>query len=122
MTYISHITYITHIVSKTHVTYITHMMKLIFKTYKKNKYIKMKYIYKYIMYKNLYIKMTNNYHKKHKENLRQESPERYQNISEKGKDRKNAKKGPRKISKFYRKRISIIVNVIKIFPRNKSRS
>ena len=82
----------------------------------------MKYIYKYIMYKNLYIKMTNNYHKKHKENLRQESPERYQNISEKGKDRKNAKNGPRKISKFYRKRISIIVNVIKIFPRNKSRS
>ena len=63
----------------------------------------MKYIYKYIMYKNLYIKMTNNYHKKHKENLRQESPERYQNISEKGKDKKMQKKAQERYQNFTEK-------------------
>ena len=39
----------------------------------------------------LYIKMTNNYYQKHKIRLRKESRKKYQNFSEKGKN-KNQKK------------------------------
>ena len=47
----------------------------------------------------VYIKMVNKYHQKHKENLLKEAHERYQNLSEKEKE----------------KSVSIIVNVIRIF-------
>ena len=46
--------------------------------------------------------MTSNYYKKHKEKLQKEAPERYQNLSEEKKES-----------------VTIIVNVIKIFLRNK---
>ena len=36
----------------------------------------------------LYIKMTNNYYQKHKEQLRKEARERYQNLSKEEKDKK----------------------------------
>ena len=69
--------------------------------------------------------MTNNNYQKHKERLRKEAREKYQNLSEEKKKQK-AKKGSRKISNFYcrqkrKKSISIIVNVTKIFLRNKKR-
>ena len=44
--------------------------------------------------------MTNKYDQKQKERLRKEAPERYQNISD-GKKEQKAKRGLRKISKFY---------------------
>ena len=43
--------------------------------------------------------MTNNYYQKHKERLQKEALERYQNVSEKEKE-KRRKKGLRNISKF----------------------
>ena len=55
------------------------------------------------MYKNLYIKMTNNCHKKHKENLRQKSPERFQNISEKENTEKRQKKSRDRYQNFTEK-------------------
>ena len=36
----------------------------------------------------LYIKMTNNYYQQHKEKLRKESREKYQNITEEEKEKK----------------------------------
>ena len=42
--------------------------------------------------------MVNKYYQKHKERLRKEARERYQNLSEKEKD-KRQKEGPRQISK-----------------------
>lgn len=47
----------------------------------------------------LYIKIGNNYYKKHKERLQIEEREKYQNLFEKEKD-KRQKKGCRKTSKF----------------------
>ena len=43
----------------------------------------------------LYIKITNNYYQKHKERLRKEAREKYQNLSEeeKGKSQKEAREG-----------------------------
>ena len=43
----------------------------------------------------LYIKITNNYYQKHKERLRKEAREKYQNLSEeeKGKRQKEAQEG-----------------------------
>ena len=43
----------------------------------------------------LYIKITNNYYQKHKERLRKEAREKYQNLSEeeKGKRQKEAREG-----------------------------
>ena len=61
--------YITHIIYVTHITHI------------KNQW---KYFYKFF----LYIKIRNNYYQKHKEKLRKESQERYQNLSEEEKDKR----------------------------------
>ena len=88
---------------------------IIFKAYKK--YLQNIF---YIFF--LYIKMTNNYYQKHKEDLwkeareihqklseekkikkQKEADEKYQNLSEDEKLQK-AKKCPRKISKFYWRR------------------
>ena len=44
--------------------------------------------------------MTNNYYQKHKEKLRKEARERYQNISKEEKDKKQ-KKGSSQISKSF---------------------
>ena len=44
--------------------------------------------------------MVNKYYHKHKERLQKEARERYQNLSEEEKD-KRQKKGLRKISTFY---------------------
>ena len=43
----------------------------------------------------LYIKITNNYYQKHKERLRKEAREKYQNLSEeeKGKSQKETREG-----------------------------
>ena len=46
----------------------------------------MKKLVKYFFF--LYIKMTNNYHKKNKENLQKEARKRYQSFSEKEIDKK----------------------------------
>ena len=51
------------------------------------------------------MEMTNNYYQKHKEKLQKEVHKRYQNPSEEEKEKKS---------------ISIIVNEIKIFLKNKS--
>ena len=45
--------------------------------------------------------MTTNYYEKHKEKLRKEARERYQNLSEKGKDKRQKKKDWRQISKSF---------------------
>ena len=50
----------------------------------------------------LYIKITNNYYQKHKENLQEETHKRYQNISAEEKEKNE--KNPKKISKFYWRR------------------
>ena len=49
--------------------------------------------------------MTNNYYQKHKEKLRKEACERYQNLFEE-KKKKRAKKCPRQILKSFRRRES----------------
>ena len=51
----------------------------------------------------MYIKMVYKYYQKHNERLQKEAHERYQNLSEKEKWLR-AKKGSRKISKFYWRR------------------
>ena len=70
----------------------THILKIIFKAYKKmlTKYFLINFF--------LYIEMVNKY-QKHKERLRKETRERYQNLSEEEKDKKQ--KSLRKISTFY---------------------
>ena len=68
--------------------------------------------------------MTNKYHQKNKERLRKEARERYQNLSE------EQKIGKKKVQELYQnfteeekeEKHRIILNVIKIFLRNKSRS
>ena len=52
----------------------------------------------------LYIKMSNKYYQKHKEKLKKTTRERYQNLSQEEKE----------------KSVSIIMDVIRIFLRNKS--
>ena len=54
----------------------------------------------------VYIKVVNKYYQKHKENLQKEGRERYENLSEEEKEKKS---------------ISIIVNVIRIFLKKKSK-
>ena len=53
----------------------------------------------------LYINVTNNYYQKHKEKLRKEACERYQNLFEE-KKKQRAKKCPRQILKSFRRRES----------------
>ena len=55
----------------THLIYITHNLNVFFEAYEKILFI--------IFF--LYIKMTTNYYQKHKEKLRKEAQERYQNLS-----------------------------------------
>ena len=86
MTKITHITYISHIISMTkitHITYIPHTIKLILKVYKK--------LIKYLQFFFLYIKMTNNYYQKQKERLQKEALEKYQNLFEEKKDKRQKK-------------------------------
>ena len=85
-------------------SYNTHIVKLILKAHKNDK----------------------NYYQKHKERLKKKAREKYQNFSEEEKDKRQKKKPekdfkiqPQKIKK---KSFRIIVNVIQIFLRNKSRS
>ena len=54
----------------------------------------------------VYIKVVNKYYQKHKENFQKEGRERYENLSEEEKEKKS---------------ISIIVNVIRIFLKKKSK-
>ena len=54
----------------------------------------------------VYIKVANKYYQKHKEKLQKEGRERYENLSEEEKEKKS---------------ISIIVNVIRIFLKKKSK-
>ena len=63
----------------------THILKIIFKAYKK---MLTKY---FLISLFLYIEMVNKYYQKHKERLRKETPERYQNLSEEEKDKKQKK-------------------------------
>ena len=61
--------------------------------------------------------MVNKYYQKHKEKLRKEALERYQNFSEE--EKKKGKKGPETDIKIFLKRkkkksVSTIVNVIRI--------
>ena len=67
--------------------------------------------------------MTTNIYQKHKEKLRKEAHERYQNISEEEKDKSQKKvqdKYQNLSEKEKEKSFSIIANVIRIFLRNKS--
>ena len=68
--------------------------------------------------------MTNNYHLKHKKRLRKEAREKYQNLSEEEKDKrqKKARERYQNLTEDEKKSFSIIVNVIRIFLRNKNRS
>ena len=52
------------------------------------KKILIKKIKKDLIFFFLYIKMTNNYYQEHKEQLRKEARERYQNLSKEEKDKK----------------------------------
>ena len=67
--------------------------------------------------------MENNYYQKYKERLRKEAHERYQNLSEDEKD-KRGKKARERYQNFTKEKKSfgIILNIIKIFLRNKKRS
>ena len=62
--------------------------------------------------------MTNKYHQKHKERLRKEAREKYQNLSkeEKDKRRKKAQERYQNLTEEEKK------GVIRIFLRNKSKS
>ena len=70
--------------------------------------------------------MTINYYQKHKEKLRKEARERHQNLSEEEKEKrqKNAQGRYENLSEEENEKKSaiIIVNVIRIFLRNKSKS
>ena len=63
----------------------THILKIIFKAYKK---MLTKY---FLISLFLYIEMVNKYYQKHKERLRKETRERYQNLSEDEQDKKQKK-------------------------------
>ena len=70
--------------------------------------------------------MATNYYKKHKGNLLKETREKYQNVSEEEKDKmgKMARDGyQNNLSKEEKrnKSVNIIVNVIRIFLRNKNK-
>ena len=67
--------------------------------------------------------MRNSYYPKHKEKLQKEARERYQNRSEEEKD-KRQKKARDKYQNLSeeKKSVSIIVDVIRIFLRKKSKS
>ena len=70
--------------------------------------------------------MTINYYQKHKEKLRKEARERHQNLSEEEKEKrqKNAQGRYENLSEEENEKKSaiIIVNVTRIFLRNKSKS
>ena len=69
--------------------------------------------------------MVNKYNQKHKEKLRKEAHERYQNLSkeEKDKRRKKAQDRYQNLSEEEKEKenISIIVNVIRIFLKKKKK-
>ena len=65
-----------------HITYKIHTIKLIFEAYKK----KLKKFFLHFFF--LYIKITNNDYQKHKERLRKEAREKYQNLSDEEKDKR----------------------------------
>ena len=65
--------------------------------------------------------MTNKY-QKHKEKLPREACERYHNLSKDKKDKRLKTDIKIFLKKEKRKTVSIIVNVIRIFLRNKSKS
>ena len=70
--------------------------------------------------------MTNNYYQKHKEKLQKEAREKYQNLSEEEKDKRGKKARDRyqnlSEEEKEKKSISIIMNIIRIFLRNKSKN
>ena len=71
------------------------------------------------------MKITNNYCQKHKERLRKKAREKYQNLSEVERDIRQKKVRERYQSfteEENEQNFSIIVNVIRIFLRNKKRS
>ena len=75
----------------------------------------------------LYIKITNKYYQKHKENPPKEAPKKYQNISEEKKHERQ-KKARERYQNFTDKEkgkkvsiIMILIKIIKILLRNKSR-
>ena len=98
-------------------TYITHILKLIFKAYKKTNKFKKKNFF-------LYIKLANNYYQKCKEIFtRKKSTQKISKIFLKKKKTKGGKKFEKDIKILLNKKnVSIIVNIIKIFPRNKKRN
>ena len=74
----------------------------------------------------LYIKMVNRYCQKHKEKFRKEARERYQNLSEEDKEKKGEKKAPGRYQNLPEEKndisiVSIIVNVIRTFLKNKEK-
>ena len=69
--YITHINYVTHIIYITHITSTNHTIKLIFKAYKKT-------TENIFINSFLYIKMANNYYRKHRERIGKEAREKYQ--------------------------------------------
>ena len=73
-----HVIYITHIIYISHIIYTAHILKFIFKL--DNKLFSIKVL--------VYITMVNGYYKKHKERFQKEAHERYQNIFEEEKDKK----------------------------------
>ena len=71
------------------------------------------------------MKITNNYYQKHKKSLRKQAGKKYQNLfeEEKHKRRKKARERCQSFTEEEKEKIvDIIVNVIKFFLRNKSRS
>ena len=70
--------------------------------------------------------MPNNYYQKHKQRLRKEAHEKYQNLSEEEKKTKGERRPKKDIKSLLKKKkkksISINVNVIKVFLRNKKRN
>ena len=70
-------TYITHI----SITCIAHISYIIFQAYEKT----VKYFLKFFF---LYIKMSSKCYQKYNENLQKEATERYQNVSEEEKDKR----------------------------------
>ena len=69
--------------------------------------------------------MVNNYYQKHKEKLRKEGRERYQNLFEEEKEKRRKKAADRyqNLSEEQKeKRVRIIVNIIRSFLKNKSKS
>ena len=80
-TYITHIIYITNMIYITHITNITQIINLIMVNIKHKKRTNKKSIYNF-----LYIKLTNKYYQKKKQHQK-ETCEKYQNLSEVGKNK-----------------------------------